>query len=220
MIKLINILKEISWNPNDKYENTILYDRKDLEDESTIKQFVEFAGLPKLVVDIWKYAKTNLHIYPSKLTKHGMVYPSARNTKVELEFTKDGKVNLWKFGIEFNKEKKIDHQLLRADRFNFKNFKDMISESTVNDLIRQEVRAALKEYGMETLYFGNPGGVEQMPKPERTRARFTDLEKWKITAQQMGATLRDRGDDWIATLPDTTVIGTFTKMISLGTLSR
>lgn len=100
------------------------------------------------------------------------------------------------------------------------NGTDVRPETSVAEVIRQEVRAALKEYGMETLYFGNPGGVEQMPKPERTLSRFTDPEKWKIAAQQMGAVIRDRGDDWIATLPDTTVIGTFTKMISLGTLSN
>lgn len=216
---------EEDWDPTSKYMDTILHDANDLKDESTIKQFVEFTGLPKVVVDIWKYAKSNLHLYPTKLTDKGMVYPSGRGTKLELEFTKDGKVNLWKFKLDLNKEKQIDYQLLQAATFNFKKFKDMFDPSmhkdtsTVTELIRKEVRSALKEYGMETMYFANPGGFEQMPKPERTVARFTDVEKWKIAAQQMGAVIRDRGDDWIATLPDTTVLGTFNKMISLGSLS-
>jgi hypothetical protein len=89
----------------------------------------------------------------------------------------------------------------------------------IAEIIRQEIRTALQEYGMETMYFGNPGGFEQMPKPTQGPVRFDDVNKWKITAQQLGAVIRDRGDDWIATLPDTTVLGTFNKMISLGSLS-
>lgn len=89
----------------------------------------------------------------------------------------------------------------------------------ISEIIRNEIRSALKEYGMETMYFAHPGGVEQMPKPTQGPVRFDDVNKWKITAQQLGAVIRDRGDDWIATLPDTTVLGTFNKMISLGSLS-
>ena len=94
-----------------------------------------------------------------------------------------------------------------------------MKKSDLQKIIREEVRSVIKEYGMETMYFGNPGGFEQMPKGEVHPVKFYDVNKWKLTAQQMGAVIRDRGDDWIATLPDTTIIGTFTKMISFGSLS-
>lgn len=99
------------------------------------------------------------------------------------------------------------------------NGTDVRPETTVTELIRKEVRSALKEYGMETMYFANPGGFEQMPKPSAGPVKFDNLDKWKVYAQQRGATLTDRGDDWIAVLPDTTVLGTFNKMSSLGSLT-
>ena len=43
-----------TWDPTGKYLSTILHDQNDLKDESTVSQFIEFTGLPKLVLDIWK----------------------------------------------------------------------------------------------------------------------------------------------------------------------
>jgi hypothetical protein len=99
------------------------------------------------------------------------------------------------------------------------NGTDSRPDAAIKEAVRKEIKAVLKEYGMETMYFGNPGGFEQMPKAEVRPVKFYDVDKWKLTAQQMGAVIRDRGDDWIATLPDTTILGTFAKMISFGSLS-
>jgi hypothetical protein len=119
-------INEMKWDPNGKWMNSVLIDNNELKDESTISQFIEFTGLPKLVLDIWKYAKSNLNRYPSKMTDRGMVYSAPNSCKVELEFTKDGKVNLWKFRVEMNREMKIDSSLMRATSFNFKEFKQML----------------------------------------------------------------------------------------------
>jgi hypothetical protein len=48
--------------------------------------------------------------------------------------------------------------------------------------------------------------------------RFSNLERWKIIAMQMGATIQDRGDDWIAVMPNQDKIGTYSKLNSFGTL--
>jgi hypothetical protein len=94
-------------------------------------------------------------------------------------------------------------------------------DESFKEVIQTEIRKALKEYGAETMYFGAPGGVEQIGIGKTAPAphRFYDLDKWKTTAMQMGCTLRDRGDDWIAILPDTTTLGTYDKMSNIGTLT-
>jgi hypothetical protein len=125
MIKLIDILKEISWNPNDKYENTILYDRKDLENESIVKQFVEFNGLPKIIFDIWKYAKSELKVFPSKISTKGMMFSGKNNTKVEIEINK-GQLYLWHIKIEIDGNK-IENHLLKNTKFSYLEFKKMMS---------------------------------------------------------------------------------------------
>ena len=116
-----------TWDPTGKYLSTILHDQNDLKDESTVSQFIEFTGLPKLVLDIWKYAKS-LNRYPSKITNRGMVYYAPHSFKVELEFTKDGKINLWKFRLEMSRENEIDYKLMSATSFNYKEFRKMILE--------------------------------------------------------------------------------------------
>ena len=114
------------WDPTGKWMDTILIDSKELKDESTISQFIEFTGLPKLVIDIWKYAKS-LDRYPSKITRKGMVYSAPHSCKIELEFT-NGKINIWKFRLEMNREREIDYKLMRATSFNYKEFRKMILE--------------------------------------------------------------------------------------------
>ena len=212
------------WNPSDAYTGTILHDAKDLKDESTVQQFVEFTGLPKLVVDIWKYAKTNLNQYPSKITNRGMVYSAPNSSKVELEFTKDGKVNLWKFKIGMNKENAIESKLMRVAAFNYKEFKSMLDSDfrteSLKEVVRKEIQKALKEYGAETMYFANPGGTEQIQigKTAPAAHRFYNVDKWKDTALSLGAVITDRGDDWLAMRTDDTKLGTFNKMTNIGTL--
>ena len=46
-----------------------------------------------------------------------------------------------------------------------------------------------------------------------------DVEKWKITAMQIGAIVKDRGDDWIAVMPNQDVLGTYSKVLQSGELA-
>ena len=57
-----------------------------------------------------------------------MVYSAPHSCKVELEFTKDGKINLWKFRLEMSRENEIDYKLMSATSFNYKEFRKMILE--------------------------------------------------------------------------------------------
>ena len=111
-------LKE--WNPNNPFDAMGLTDKADLQNISTIQSFVEYHHLPKIITDICKYAASELNVYPYKITQNGMVFP-AKDTfdKVELEFKKDGKINLYKFKGSTLKE---------AHPFSYNIFKDMITK--------------------------------------------------------------------------------------------
>jgi hypothetical protein len=118
MIKLADILKEIGWKPNTEYQESYIVDKDQLMDGSVIAQFVEYQGLPKIINDIWKYAKVNYNLYPTKITTGGMVYYPKNRTKIEIEFTKDG-ANLYQF--------KDNDNLMMHSKFNFKTFNQMMS---------------------------------------------------------------------------------------------
>ena len=96
-----------------------------------------------------------------------------------------------------------------------------MKKSELVQIIKEEIESVLTEFGAETMYFGAPGGFEQMTNGSTAPQgrHFYDLDKWKVTAMQMGAVLTDRGDDWIAILPDNTKVGTFDKMAQIGTLT-
>jgi len=84
--------------------------------------------------------------------------------------------------------------------------------------IREEIRKVIKEYGSSSIYF-TPSGFEQMSQNKEAQLqRFEDLEKWKIRAMQLGAVIKDRGDDVIAIMPNQDKIGSFDKMTSSGQL--
>jgi hypothetical protein len=94
-----------------------------------------------------------------------------------------------------------------------------MKKSRLIQIIKEEVQLRLFEFGMEQPYF-TPAGFEQMNVPREKRIqRFTDPEKWRIIAMQLGAVVRDRGDDRIAVLPNGKILGTFAKMTQIGTLS-
>jgi hypothetical protein len=94
-----------------------------------------------------------------------------------------------------------------------------MKKSQLVQIIREEIRNYLNEYGSELMYYNAPGGFEQAKQiPELRLQRFSDPERWRIIAMQLGATIQDRGDDWIAILPNKEKIGTFSKMNQFGTL--
>lgn len=87
-------------------------------------------------------------------------------------------------------------------------------------IIREEVINAVNEYGMESIYYNSPGGFEQVGNKEKLRIQhFDDLERWKIVAMQLGATIQDRGDDFLAVMPNQDKLGTYVKMLNTGTLN-
>lgn len=94
-----------------------------------------------------------------------------------------------------------------------------MKKSELKQIIREEVRKLIKEYGSESMYYSSPGGTEQIRRAPIPRTqRYEDHEKWKVTAMQLGAVITDRGDDWIAILPNQDVLGTFGKMSNIGEL--
>jgi len=96
-----------------------------------------------------------------------------------------------------------------------------MKKSQLIQIIREEIRKELQEaYGMESLYYSAPSGYEQLPKGPDVRVQhFTNYEKWEIIAKQIGAVIQDRGDDWIAVMPNQDKLGTFSKLNRMGTLS-
>ena len=87
------------------------------------------------------------------------------------------------------------------------------------EIIREEIQKQLEAYGMEQIYFA-PSGFEQMNRSsERLVKRFENPEEWRVYAMQLGATIQDRGDDWIAVMPNQDKIGTFSKMNQYGTVT-
>lgn len=94
-----------------------------------------------------------------------------------------------------------------------------MKKSTLLKIVSEEVQRAIQEYGMESIYF-SPAGFEQIGTAKEKRLqRYSDPEKWRVVAMQMGAIVRDRGDDWIAELPNGKILGTFGKMTQYGTLT-
>jgi len=95
-----------------------------------------------------------------------------------------------------------------------------MKKSALIKMIQEEIRSVIKEYGAETMYF-TPGGIEQIgSKPEEARLqRFNKYEDWEVNAKQLGAIIQDRGEDWIAIMPNQDKLGTFSKINQYGTLS-
>ena len=94
-----------------------------------------------------------------------------------------------------------------------------MKKSRLIQIIREEVSAALTEYGQELIYF-SPNGPEQTQQHADIHVRkYEDFEAWKVNALQKGATVTDRGDDWIAVMPNQDLLGKFDKATQLGTLT-
>ena len=96
-----------------------------------------------------------------------------------------------------------------------------MKKSRLIKIVQEEIQKQLVEYGSEMLYYSAPGGTEQLQNRGSAPRiqRFEDPEKWRIVAMQLGATIQDRGDDWIAVLPNQDKLGTFSKMNQIGTLT-
>lgn len=115
-----------SWDPTG-WDNEYLIDQKDLKDESVIKSFIELNGLDPLILDIWRYGKSNLGTYPSKITPKGMVYSSNKvKGSIEIEFTKPI-FTIHRTTASIGKSRgQIDYHFAGRGKFSFKNFKDFM----------------------------------------------------------------------------------------------
>jgi hypothetical protein len=97
-----------------------------------------------------------------------------------------------------------------------KDMNDLSSEKA-KEFLDDIVKNKLTEANSENMYFN--GGFEQIrPLQEPRVQRYSNFEQWKVLALQMGAVIRDRIDDYKATLPDSTILGTFSKINQTGTL--
>ena len=94
-----------------------------------------------------------------------------------------------------------------------------MKKSQLIQIIREEVSAVIKEYGQELIYF-SPMGVEQtQANADIIDRKFEDFEDWKVNALQKGAVVTDRGDDWIAVMPNQDLLGKFDKATQMGNLT-
>ena len=94
-----------------------------------------------------------------------------------------------------------------------------MKKSQLIQIIREEVSAVIKEYGQELIYF-SPMGVEQtQANADIINRKFEDFEAWKVNALQKGAVVTDRGDDWIAVMPNQDLLGKFDKATQMGNLT-
>ena len=95
-----------------------------------------------------------------------------------------------------------------------------MKKSKFIQIVREEIQKQLHEYGSESMYYSAPGGFEQIGSiPELRVQHFDDYERWKVISMQLGATIQDRGDDWLAVLPNQDKLGTFSKRNNYGTLT-
>ena len=95
-----------------------------------------------------------------------------------------------------------------------------MKKSELLKIVREEIQNELREYGSESLYYSAPGGSEQIGRGQQLHIQHYDnLEKWKVVAMQLGAVIQDRGEDFLAVMPNQDKLGTFSKSLQLGTLS-
>jgi hypothetical protein len=95
-----------------------------------------------------------------------------------------------------------------------------MKKSKFIQIVREEIQKQLREYGSESMYYSAHGGFEQIASiPEIRVQHFDDYERWKVISMQLGATIQDRGDDWVAILPNQDKLGTFSKRNNYGTLT-
>jgi hypothetical protein len=95
-----------------------------------------------------------------------------------------------------------------------------MKKSDLVRIIKEEIQKELREYGSESLYYSAPGGVEQTRSPQQLHIqRYDSLEKWKVVAMQIGAIIQDRGEDFLALMPNQDKLGTFSKALQMGTLN-
>lgn len=113
-----------SWNTDD----TGTIDKKELNDEKFIASFIEYNGLSKLVLDIWKWAESNFKIYPSKLTVQGMVYNLPKNRTCEIMFGKNDEMTMYMFYglLSHMPDKQISTNLVDSQKFSYKTFKEWL----------------------------------------------------------------------------------------------
>lgn len=116
----------MEWSPNGLFSD-ILID-ENVKDKNIIKQFVCFHNLPLIINDICLFAKNNFNKYPCKITNRGMEFSAFGDSKLELEFTKTGKIHIYKFMLKVIKCPQIDIQniLLAATPFTYKSFKELL----------------------------------------------------------------------------------------------
>ena len=94
-----------------------------------------------------------------------------------------------------------------------------MKKSQLIQIIREEVTSVIKEYGQELIYF-SPMGVEQtQANADIIDRKFEEFEDWKVNALQKGAVVTDRGDDWIAVMPNQDLLGKFDKATQMGNLT-
>ena len=95
-----------------------------------------------------------------------------------------------------------------------------MKKSDLVKIIKEEIQKELREYGSESLYYSAPGGSEQIGSRQQLRIqRYDNLEKWKVVAMQIGSIIQDRGEDYLAVMPNQDKLGTFSKSLQIGTLN-
>lgn len=94
-----------------------------------------------------------------------------------------------------------------------------MKKSRFLEIVKEEIQKQLYENGSESMYFA-PSGFDQISRATDLHIqRYTNFTKWQVIALQKGAVVQDRGDDWIALLPNQDKLGTFSKITQTGIIS-
>lgn len=101
---------------------------EELKSEEEINQFVKTNGFDPIILDIWRYAKSNLHIIPVKIVKLkgdvgdvGMRYNLKGSKYIEISIyhqSKKRKPDIYLFDQE---------ELIKGGQFSYKLFSDFIN---------------------------------------------------------------------------------------------
>jgi hypothetical protein len=127
MNRLKKIIEEV-WKPGEKWEQ-LLYDPKDTKNPQTVASYVEYYGMPEIVNDIWKYAKSKFGKYPNKIVHHkGIQYNSDNGGYVEITF-KNGKPFIYHMSVNAGSSRgSIDYNVIESGKFSYSLFNKMMNK--------------------------------------------------------------------------------------------
>jgi len=73
---------------------------KNAENEGQVREFIRYFDLCPMVIDIWKYGRDKLQVYPDKMTPQEILYLSKDGCKVIINIENKAVTSISKIKIE------------------------------------------------------------------------------------------------------------------------